>query len=84
MLDCFHRLFTEEIMKLNDSQIKQMKNDDAKFGEKQQKKLNHGGKNKHMINYAKMRMDDILSMDTELDNLDDEYYDDTTQFNKVK
>lgn len=52
-----------------------MKNDDAKFGEKQQKKLMHQSKNKHMINYAKMRMDDILAMDEEYDELIDDNFD---------
>lgn len=72
-------------MKLNDSQIKQMKNDDAKFGEKQQKKLTHHSKHKHMVNYAKMRMDDILSMDTDLDDLDnlDNEYDDAISSRKL-
>lgn len=71
-------------MKLNDFQIKQMKNDDAKFGEKQQKKLAHQSKNKHMVNYAKMRMNDLLAIDDELIDLDDDNYensDNTTSIN---
>jgi hypothetical protein len=62
-------------MNVNQAQIKQMKNEDAKFGEKQQKKSQQiKVKQKNQPNFAKMSVQDVMHMNDE-DFEDDENYD---------
>lgn len=61
-------------MNVNQAQIKQMKSEDAKFGEKQQKKSQQVKiKSKNQPNFAKMSVQDVMHMNDDDFEDDDEY-----------
>lgn len=49
-------------MNANQAQIKQMKAEDKAYGEKQGNKPKAHQKNKNQVNFARLRMSDVMAM----------------------